>query len=217
MKNSTFIVSTALVVIFGSLTPVVSFAQEAKALSMSELLRRVEQGRATDNKENQDRERRFSQSKNEQQNLLNQAISTKKQEESRSQTLEGEYDVNEEEIAVLTETLNIRLGSLKELFGVMQQVAGDSRSQFDNSLTNIQYPERSAFLENLAKKIGSSAKLPSLDEIEKLWFELQREMTETGKTVRFSTNVITKDGTEGAMEVVRVGAFNIVADGKYLN
>ena len=41
-------------------------------------------------------------------------------------------------------------------------------------------------------------------------------MTESGKIVRFSTNVITQGGTEQQMDVVRVGAFNIISDGKYL-
>ena len=73
----------------------------------------------------------------------------------------------------------------------MQQVAGDARTRFDNSLTNVQYPDRSPFLEDLAKKIGSNSKLPSIEEIERLWFELQREMTESGKVVKFTTDVIT--------------------------
>ena len=68
----------------------------------------------------------------------------------------------------------------------MQQVAGDSRARFDGSLTNIQYPDRGEFLEGLAKKIGSSSQLPSLGEIEQLWFELQREMTESGRVVKFT-------------------------------
>ena len=99
----------------------------------------------------------------------------------------------------------------------MQQVSGDSQVRFDNSLTNIQYPDRGKFLEALAKKIGGSAQLPSLDEIERLWFELQREMTESGKIVRLSTNVIMADGAEQQMEVVRVGLFNIITDAMYLN
>jgi len=191
-------------------------AQDGKAMSMSELLRQVEQGRVNDSKEYKARERKFRQAKSEQQKLLNEARREKAQEESRSQRLESEFEANDIQIAKLTETLNQRLGSLKELFGVMQQVSGDAQVRFNNSLTNIQYPDRGEFLEALAKKIGGSAKLPSLDEIERLWFELQREMTESGRVLRFSTNVITTDGTEQQMDVVRVGAFNIITDGKYL-
>jgi len=191
-------------------------AQENKAMSMSELLRQVEKGRVTESKEYKAREQKFRQAKSEQQSLLTAAKREKTQEEARSQQLERDFEANDLQIVEYTKTLNQRLGSLKELFGVMQQVSGDSQVRFDNSLTNIQFPDRGEFLEALAKKIGSSAKLPSLEEIERLWFELQREMTESGKIVRFSTKVITADGTEQQMEVVRVGAFNIITDGKYL-
>jgi biopolymer transport protein ExbB len=148
--------------------------------------------------------------------MLRDAEREKASEESRSQRLEDDFEANELDIEILTQTLNERLGSLKELFGIMQQVAGDTRVRFDNSLTNIQYPDRGEFLEGLAKKIGGSAKLPSLEEIERLWFEMLREMTESGRVVRFSTNVISQDGTEGNMDVIRVGVFNIITDGKYL-
>ena len=204
--------AAVLVTCFG---PGLASAQD-KAMSMDDLLRRVEKGRVDDNRENQQREKEFAAAKNDQQKLLNDASGKKKAAENRSQQLETNYDTNEKQIAELSAALDQRLGSLKELFGVMQQVAGDSRARFDNSLTRIQYPDRGEFLENLAKKIGSSSKLPSLDEIERLWFELQREMTESGKVVKLSTTVISQDGTEAAQEVVRVGVFNIIADGKYL-
>lgn len=205
----------ALFLVFALALP--AAAQDAKkAMSMSELLRQVEQGRVSDSKDNRARESRFAQAKSEQQSLLNQATGEKRSAEARSQQLEQSFEDNDQEIGVLTETLNSRLGSLKELFGVMQQVSGDAQARFDSSLTSIQYPDRGAFLENLAKKIGSSAKLPSLEEIERLWFELQREMTESGRVVRISTNVIMGDGQEQTLDVVRVGAFNIITDGKYL-
>jgi len=188
-----------------------------QASSLDELLQNVEQGKVQDASDNQKRENEFRQKRSQQEDLLNESTSTKIKEEDRSAKLEAVFEENEKELNELTETLNERLGALKELFGVMQQVAGDARSRFDNSLTNVQYPDRSSFLDDLAKKLGSSSKLPSIDEIEKLWFELQREMTESGKVVKFSTDVIDIQGSKSQTTVVRVGAFNIVADGKYLN
>ena len=188
-----------------------------QASSLDELLQNVEQGKVQDASENQKRENEFRQKRSQQEVLLNESTATKVKEEDRSAKLEAVFEENEKELNVLTETLNERLGALKELFGVMQQVAGDARSRFDNSLTNVQYPDRSGFLDDLAKKLGSSSKLPSIDEIEKLWFELQREMTESGKVVKISTDVIDIQGSKSETTVVRVGSFNIVADGKYLN
>ena len=46
--------------------------------------------------------------------------------------------------------------------------------------------------------MGQTTRMASLEEIERLWFEIQREMTETGKVVRFPTTVVTAEGEEGS-------------------
>ncbi|MDP6436531.1 MAG: MotA/TolQ/ExbB proton channel family protein [Gammaproteobacteria bacterium] len=206
--------SVALAVVAVLVMPMSANAQQA--LNMDQLLRAVEQGRVQDNKEHSEREARFRQERSNQQRLLNEAEAEKAAQERRSQNLEAQAEANKKELRDLEDELNERLGSLKELFGVMQQVAGDARTRFDTSLTSVEYPDRTEFLEGLAKKIGSSSQLPSLEEIDRLWFELQREMTESGKVVRFNANVRTVDGSEEQREVARVGLFNIVSDGKYL-
>ena len=204
-----------LIILIGCLITTPLFAQQS-ALTIDQLLENVEQGKINDNSENKKREAEFRQKRDQQESLLSEADSTKVNEENRSTQLEAIFEENEAELNILQDTLTERLGALKELFGVMQQVAGDARTRFDNSLTNVQYPDRSPFLEDLAKKIGSNSKLPSIDEIERLWYELQREMTESGKVVKFTTDVIDTNGSKQSTEVVRVGSFNIVADGKYL-
>ncbi|MDH3768834.1 MAG: MotA/TolQ/ExbB proton channel family protein, partial [Gammaproteobacteria bacterium] len=54
------------------------------------------------------------------------------------------------------------------------------------------------------------------EEIERLWFELQREMTESGKTVTFPTTVVAASGDEEQRDVTRIGLFNVVSNGSYL-
>jgi biopolymer transport protein ExbB len=186
-----------------------------KAASLDQLLKMVEQGRVGEQREAQAREREFSQAKAEQQNLLNQARSRKTQLENRSEQLESSFQANETRIAELTDQLNARLGSLKELFGVLTQVAGDASGLFQNSIISAQYPNRTEFLTQLAGKMGTTTKLASIEEIERLWFELQREATEAGKVVKFQSEVDSSAGPE-TREIVRVGAFNLVSDGKYL-
>jgi biopolymer transport protein ExbB len=195
-----------------------SFSIHAQqATNIDQLLDNVEQGKILDNADNRKRENEFRQKRSQQEQLLDDAVKQKEAEEVKSATLEVIFEDNDKELNELQNTLNERLGALKELFGVMQQVSGDARSRFDNSLTNIQYPDRGQFLEDLAKKIGSNSKLPSISEIERLWYELQREMTESGKVIKFSTDVIDVEGGKNKTEVIRVGSFNIVANGKYLN
>jgi biopolymer transport protein ExbB len=213
MTIKTAKISLSVLLIAGMLSAPVSAQQ---AMSMDELLRAVQRGQVQDNKENKAREARFREARAEQDRMLREAKAEKAAEERRSERLEAVAEKNKEELVVMEAQLNEKLGSLKELFGVMQQVAGDARTRFDTSLTSVQYPDRVVFLEGLAKKIGSSAQLPSLDEIEQLWFELHREMTESGKVVKFTTPVMTVDGLETPMEVARIGLFNIVSDGKYL-
>ena len=148
-----------------------AFAQdEKKAMSMSELLRQVEQGRVTDNKENKAREARFAQAKTEQQKLLNEAKGEKGAAESRSQQLENDFEANDQaDSGPDRDALNATLGSLKELFGVMQQVSGDCAGAFRELVDAYSVPRsRGIPGSDLAKKIGSSAKLPSLEEIERL-------------------------------------------------
>jgi biopolymer transport protein ExbB len=86
----------------------------------------------------------------------------------------------------------------------------------ENSVTSAQIKGRGEFLSELARKAGSTTTLPSIEDIEQLWFLMQQEMTETGKIVRFPATVITSDGRELEESVVRIGAFNVVSDGKYL-
>lgn len=184
--------------------------------TLDELLRLVQQGRARESAENRERERRFAAAKAEQQALLRQAQQRKAQLERRSDQLEAVFDRNEIRTSDLAKTLDTRLGSFKELFGVLQQVAGDTRGQLENSITSAQFKDRGVFLTELAETLGSSSRLASMEDIERLWFELQREMTESGRVVRFPATVTTADGEQLEQEIIRVGTFNLISDGKYL-
>ncbi len=193
-----------------------AFAQEAtEAKSLDQLLELVKQGAYKENQENKRREREFAQQKAKQQELLADANNTQKQEERRSDRLEAEFKVNEGKIAKLEEDLSNELGALKELFGVLQQVSGDAKAVFNASIISAQFPGREDYLNELIKK-ASSSELPTIDEIARLWYEVQREMTESGKIVKFVTDVQSPGGEITQQEVVRVGTFNLVSEGKYL-
>ncbi len=84
-----------------------------------------------------------------------------------------------------------RVGNLGELFGVVRQVAGDGSAIMYNSLLSAQYPGRDEFFADL----GKAKELPSIEKLERLWFEIQREMTESGQVVRFRTTIVDADGT----------------------
>ncbi len=197
----------------GCLFPVIA-ADET--LNLDTLLKQVQEGRLDESKENKTRETEFVRDKASQSELLRKANRERAALEVVSERLEKEFEANQDEIDVLKQNLQLALGSLKELFGVLQTAAGDARATFDSSLTNIEYPGRGEFLTLLAEKMGSGTELASLEEIEELWYEIQREMTETGKVKKFTAGVVLPDGQEVEKEVIRIGVFNLVADGKYL-
>jgi biopolymer transport protein ExbB len=190
-------------------------AQE-DAASMSELLQQIEQGQARDSQEAREREARFAQARNEQQNLLNQARAERTRQENTSARLENLFNENQEQIVSARAELDERLGALKELFGVLQTVSGDAQGRFNTSLTNIQFPDREDFLVQLGNKMAGASSLASIEEIEQLWFELQREVTESGRIVKFPLSVTRADGEVVTADVVRVGTFNIVFEDGYL-
>jgi biopolymer transport protein ExbB len=190
-------------------------AQE-DASSMDELLQQIERGQARDSAEARQREQRFAQARNEQQNLLNQARQERARQERNSERLEQLFEDQQNQIIAARQALDERLGALKELFGVLQTVAGDAQGRFSESLTSIQYPDREGFLVELGSKMASATALASIEEIERLWFELQREVTESGRIVKFNHQITTAAGDVVAADVVRVGAFNIVFEDGYL-
>ena len=133
-------------------------------------------------------------------------------QEKRSQELEATFDENEARIPQLQETLRNRQGTLGELFGVVRQVAGDTRALVESSLISAQIPGRTELLGKLAQSQG----MPSIDDLEQLWFVLQQQMTESGKVVRFPATVIAVGGGQSQQSVVRIGTFNAVSNGRYL-
>lgn len=190
---------------------------EQNPLDLDTLLQQLEEGKYQQNQQNETREKEFMAKVAEQDRMLQQATNTRDNELNRSERLETQFEENEFKIADLDEALNKRLGSLKELFGVLQQVSGDTKNKFQNSVISAEIPGRDVFLDGLAQSMGTSSKLASIEEIERVWFEMQREMTESGKVVRFTTDVVEADGSKVSKEVVRVGPFALVAGSSYLD
>jgi len=209
------ILGVILTVVCGLMGAAGSYAGDA--VSLDELLQRVKQGTAQDASEQKLREARFLREKQKQAELLAQAKKTRAQEEARSTKLEADYAANEIRLKNKKAQLTERLGVLKELFGTVQGVAGDARANLSSSLVSVQYPARTGFLDALIKKMGSNTQLATIAELEQLWFLLQQEMTESGRIVKFNATVVSPDGNRTQQEVVRIGSFNLVADGRYLN
>ncbi|MBT5861558.1 MAG: MotA/TolQ/ExbB proton channel family protein [Gammaproteobacteria bacterium] len=213
MKRITIIIAAGLLCL-GMTT---AYAQdESDALSMAELLSLIEQGQARDSQIARQREAEFAQAKNRQQSLLNQSRANRTREENISESLESRFEDNQQKIITASQALDERLGALKELFGVLQTVSGDTQGVFSTSLTNIQYPDRGEFLVALGSKMAGASSLASIADIERLWGMIQKEIIESGRVVRFS-NIVTKaDGQQEEMDVIRIGSYNVINENGYL-
>ena len=200
-----------------SAAPPVDDLQVNEADTLGELLDNVRERRVVESQMHREREQRFTRDKANQAKMLQDAKAERTREEQRSDRLETAFDENEIRIGDLQEQLDRRLGSLKELFGVLQQVAGDTRGLFESSIITAQYPGRGEWLGAFAKKMGTASQLATIDEMETLWYELQREMTESGKVARFPGTVTMLNGETVETDIVRVGAYALVANGEYVN
>lgn len=207
-------------IVFGLVAASISVsavAQNDRALDLDALLQQLEEGKFAQTQQNKQREQEFMAQRAEQDRILRETAQLRDRTLATSEQLETTFEENEFKLADLNEALTNRLGSLKELFGVLQQVAGDTKNKFYNSVVSAQIPGRAAFLDQLAQDMGSSSKLASIDEIEQVWYEIQREMTQSGKVTKFTTDVVEAGGAKVSKEVVRVGPFALVSDGKYLD
>ncbi|MDA7754756.1 MotA/TolQ/ExbB proton channel family protein [Pseudomonadales bacterium] len=194
----------------------VQAADEIPAKSLAELLQLVRDGKVVNKQINEKRESDFVADKASQQKALNNAKAEQRREEARSERLETTFENNEQRLASLQEVLAKRLGSLRELFGVLQQVSGDTRGVLEGSLVSAEYPGRGEWLGQFAASMGRSSKLASIEEIERLWFELQREMTESAKVTKFTTKINKVDGEVIEAEVIRIGNYNLISNGEYV-
>ena len=191
-----------------------ALAQDAKTLD--ELLQMIESAKLSESADYRNREAAFKRDQRKQAQLLKQAQNTKAAEERRSDRLEQKIRDNDQILAGLREQRDKRLGSLKELFGHLTGAAGDIRANLDQSIVSAQIPGRTEFLDSLIEKMSSDTRLPSIEDIEKLWYEQQREMVESARIVKFNRTVLRANGEQEEMEVVRVGTYNLLSDGMYL-
>ncbi len=194
------------------------FTDTVLAVSLSDLNQSVRQLREKESNLAKQREASFRSELQKQQQLTRDAMARRNAAEARGNALNQAYDNNVVRIADLTQLLRQHEGNLGELFGVTRQIAGDAANVLQQSMLTIQYPapdgeeDRSEFLVRMA----AAKSLPSIVELERMWFELQREMTENGNVVRLNVPVLQVDGTQVDTEVVRIGPFIAVADENYL-
>lgn len=193
-----------------------AYAQQPAA-NLSELLRNVEENRVVESQEAREREQRFQQQVNQQEQILQETRDRIAEEEAENTRLEGVFDENRQRLADARAQLREVRANLNELLGTIQGVAGDFRSIFDNSLVSAQYPGRNEFLDSFIERVASDTEQVRVDEIERFWFYMQQELVESGRVVQYDDIVGLPSGEQENRTITRIGTFNSIADGDYLS
>jgi len=203
MKISIMIIAVSIMMV----APIVP------AQTLDELAEIVRRAASSEGQINKEREAQFLRERDNQRNLLTQAKAEKAREEKRSDDLKSEYDRLERELAELTTILQERMGNLGELFGIVRQASGDIQAALNDSMVSAQLPGRGVFLSELAQRKA----LPNVQELRTVWSRMVTEIAESGKVVKFNTTIERANGAKEDMEVVRVGVFNAVSNGAFLD
>lgn len=207
-----FALTAGVIGLFGSASVL---AQQPN--TQADLLRMVEQDQVAQSEEYQERLQEFENNVNRQEAILNTTNERIAAEEATQAELSNQFQENEITIADLREVLRDRRGDLNELFGTLQGVAGDFLSNFQNSLISAQYPGRSAELDQIITRAGSTVEQLNIDEMERFWFFMHQELTESGRVVEYNGDVALPTGELVNREIVRIGSFNAISDGDYLS
>ena len=184
----------------------------AEQFDLDKLLMDVRESHGAESKLNNQREKRFLSIKGSQARLLAESKAELKRQKAREAQLKADFERNAVELGKLELVLKEKAGELGELFGVVRQVAADARSDMESSLISAQFPDRIGKLQAILE----SSELPTVAQLENLWYLLQQEMTEQGKVVRFRGQVLSASGEPRETDLVRVGPFNLFADGLYI-
>jgi len=228
VNNMKVIVKAIVLAGFVVCSSLLTLTVNAQALDINKIISASNSATSKDRNANAARETRFKSARNKEQGRLSGMKNERTKQERISDQLDAQFSVNEVKIVELQEELAQELGDLKELFGVIQQTASEAQEDYKTSLISAQYPGRSEKLRLMVEKMASLTDLVSINEIEDLWVQLQREMTEQGKIVSYNMPVNFVSGYEQDEEgrdiltkpvyepqdrkVTRVGVFNAVTN-----
>ncbi|MDY7024926.1 MAG: MotA/TolQ/ExbB proton channel family protein [Pseudomonadota bacterium] len=184
---------------------------------LDQLLDQIENDRSAQQKVVDQRLAKFRADKEQQAALLAEAKKELAGYKARSQALENEFQANDRAIDSRVKVLDERTATFKEMLGVLGQATGDMISTIDGSPVTSQFPERREFVLELARKAGSSNEIPSIAELKGFNTVIFQELIHGGRTEKYEANYVDGNGEAQSGVVTRVGTFNVIKDGVYLN
>ena len=141
--------------------------------------------------------------------LLHAPSNSARSSTQRRSGLSDTYAANELRISNLNTQLRDKAAALglAELFGLARQAANDTSSILQQSLITTQFPPAAGELarDEWLRQFAAARATPTAAELERLWLEIQREMTASGQVAKFRTRVVQPGGEPIESEVIRIG------------
>ncbi|NVJ65096.1 MAG: MotA/TolQ/ExbB proton channel family protein [Gammaproteobacteria bacterium] len=182
------------------------------ATTLDDLLREVRNQEQLQQQVNAQREADFRANKATQERKLRDARAKLAAAEATANNLQAQFQANELRLTELETELRAKQGNLGELFGVVRQAANSIQGDMGASIISAQYPGRDTLLAGL-----NDSGTPSMSELRDFYVLLLQEMTEQGKITSFTADVVNKEGLTESQTVKRIGAFNLLEGGEYLD
>jgi biopolymer transport protein ExbB len=192
------------------------------AATLDDLLESVRTVRANETQAFKEREAAFNAASAEQQAaMLQEALAKRDALAVTSKALSEQFSANELKINDLKKGLREKATALglTEIFGVSKQVAGDAATILRQSLISTQFPAKAGEQDraDFLSAYSASQETPTAAELERVWFEIQREMTASGAVAKYTTTVVQPGGEAVEAEVIRIGPFTATSNGKFLS
>ena len=192
-----------------------------QAATLEDLLNEVANVRADENQAFQTRRAEYeAKAQAEKDAMLRTAEQTRAGLDATSKRLSDTYAANELRISNMNTQLRDKQAQLglAELFGLARQSANDTSSILQQSLITTQFPPAAGELarDEWLLQFASARATPTAAELERLWLEIQREMTASGQVAKYRTRVVQPGGEGVDSEVIRIGPFTATADGQFL-
>jgi biopolymer transport protein ExbB len=105
---------------------------------------------------------------------------------------------------------------LGELFGLVRQFAADQSTAMEQSLISAQFANESPSRVEFLNSIATSGTIISPENLEKVWIEIQRELTASGQVARFPATVVQANGIPQNTTATRIGPFTATSNGQFL-
>jgi biopolymer transport protein ExbB len=190
------------------------FAQTAgqQINDLDQLLAKVQAEHEKERALNRQREAEFLKERNQQQALLEKARTAYYLAQAKNNPAKMQIDANNAELEKLRKELQQSVTDMGDIFTIYRQFAGDFAATLNDSQTGAQFPTRAEEL----KKLNNTDALPTIDDMERLWYLVQQEMTESGKVATYKGKIVEANGEAHDAEVLRVGTFAAFSNGNFL-